>query len=262
MRATSTPPDPSSSHQRAGRGGRHARRQGECLGMIPPLSHHGILEFSVLAHELKQPLAAILGNAQAAQRLLVMATPDLAEVGAAVGDIIAAVRRTDEMIQRLQAFVTAGVLERVRLDINEVIREAIQLVSGDAATHHIRITLALAADLPPVYGDRIQLRQVLLNLIRNAFDAMQQVADAAPTLAVRTLVEPSQVITVAVQDCGRGVDEASLARLFHPFFTTKAGGMGLGLALSRSIIAAHGGWIWASRNLERGLTVSFTLPAG
>lgn len=216
----------------------------------------------MLAHEIKQPLAAILGNAQAAQRLLAMATPDLTEVGAAVGDIIAAVRRTDEMIQRLQAFVTTGVLEHSRLDINAVVREAIQLVQGDAATQHISITLALAVDLPPGHGDRIQLRQVLLNLLHNAFEAMRQVADRAPTLVVHTVAEPAGVITVAVEDCGRGVDEASMARLFHPFFTTKVGGMGLGLALSRSIIAAHGGWIWASRNPQWGLTVSFTLPVG
>jgi signal transduction histidine kinase len=232
------------------------------MGMIQPLPHHGLLEFSVLAHELKQPLMAILSNAQAAQRLLTMATPDLTEVGAAVDDIIAAARRTDEMIQRLQAFITTGALERSRLSINDVIREVMQLMCGDAATHHIRITLDLAADLPPVHGDRIQLRQVLLNVVRNAFEAMYLVADRTPTLVVHTAAKPTGVITVTVQDCGRGIDEASMARLFHPFFTTKAGGMGLGLALSRSIIAAHGGWIWASRNPEQGLTVSFTLPAG
>ena len=183
-------------------------------------------------------------------------------MGAAVGDIIAAVYRTDEIIQRLQAFVTTGTLERSRFNINDVVQEVIQLVRGDAATQHIRITLALAADLPPVYGDRIQLRQVLLNLVRNAFEAMYQIADVTPTLVVGTLAETMGIITVTVQDSGRGVDDVSMARLFHPFFTTKAGGMGLGLALSRSIIAAHGGWIWVSRNPERGVTVSFTLPAG
>src|SRR5262249_36522248 len=119
----------------------------------------------------------------------------------------------------------------------------------------------LADGLPMVYGDRIQLRQVLLNLIRNAFEAMYQVQERDRVLAVRTSSVTLGVITVEVQDRGTGVDETAMEHLFHPFFTTKAGGMGLGLARSRSIIAAHGGWIWATRNPERGLTMSFTLPA-
>jgi two-component system sensor kinase FixL len=135
--------------------------------MIQPLPYYGLLEFSVLAHELKQPLMVILSKAQAAKRLLTMAAPDLTEVGAAVGDIIAAVRRTDEMIQRLQAFIATGALARSLFSLNDVVREVIQLGSGDAATHHIHITLDLAPDLPPVHGDRIQLRQVLVNLVRN-----------------------------------------------------------------------------------------------
>lgn len=232
------------------------------MEQFPSLSQHSLLEFSVLAHEIKSPLMAILSNAQAAQRLLTMATPDLTEVSAAVGDIIAAVYRTDEIIRRLQAFVTTGTLEQSRFNINDVVQEVIHLISGDAATQQIRITLALTADLPPVYGDRIQLRQVLLNLVRNAFEAMYQIADVTPTLVVGTSAETRGIITVTVQDSGCGVDDVSMARLFHPFFTTKAGGMGLGLALSRSIIAAHGGWIWVSRNPDRGITVSFTLPAG
>jgi signal transduction histidine kinase len=118
----------------------------------------------------------------------------------------------------------------------------------------------LAATLPTVHGDRVQLRQVLLNLVRNAFEAMQQGGEGAGTLVVRTSFETPEVITIAVQDNGMGVDEVSMARLFHPFFTTKTGGMGLGLALSRSIIAAHGGWIWARRNPQEGLTMLFTLP--
>src|SRR5207244_3151150 len=130
-------------------------------------------------------------------------------------------------------------------------REVVQLVRSDAARQLMIITLDLAADLPAVHGDHIQLRQVLLNLVRNAFEAMQQGEDGTRMLAVRTSSETPEVITVAVQDSGMGVDEVSMTRLFHPFFTTKAGGMGLGLALSRSIIAAHAGWIWATRNPQR-----------
>lgn len=240
---------------------RSVSRQWQGVGSFPPQPHDGLLAFCALAHELKQPLAAILSNAQAAWRFLAMDTPDLTEVGAALRDIIADTRRTAEVIQRLQAFVTTGALDRTRLDINVVIREVIQLVRNDAARQHVTLTLDLAAELPMVLGDRIQLRQMLLNLVRNAFEAMQAQDEATRMLAVCTACETRDVITVTVQDNGIGLDEESMARLFHPFFTTKAGGMGLGLALSRFIIEAHGGWIWAARNAPRGLTVSFTLPA-
>jgi signal transduction histidine kinase len=218
-------------------------------------------EFAALAHEIRQPLTAILSNAQAAWHFLAMDTPDLQEARAALADIIAGARRTNEVIRQLQGFLTAGTLEQTCLNINDVIHETIGLVRSDADAQHVQITLDLTADLPPVAGDRIQLRQVLLNLVRNAFEAMQQVEDGRRTLVVRTTSTTPGGITVAVQDSGLSIDETSLARLFHPFFTTKAGGMGLGLALSRSIITAHGGWIWATRNLDRGLMMSFTLPA-
>jgi two-component system sensor kinase FixL len=231
------------------------------VGSLPTPHDDGLLAFCTLAHELKQPLAAILSNAQAAWRFLAMDTPELTEVGAALHDIIADTHRTVEVMQRLQAFVTTGALEQTPLDINAVICEVIQLVRRDASRQHLTLSLDLAADLPMVLGDHIQLRQVLLNLVRNAFEAMQAQGNAIRTLAVRTTGETRDVVTIAVQDNGIGLDETSMARLFHPFFTTKAGGMGLGLALSRSIIAAHGGWIWAERNVQRGLTVSFTLPA-
>ena len=238
-----------------------ARMQGERVDMLAPLTPHSLLAFSALAHEIKQPLAAILSNAQAAWRFLAMDQLDVAEVRAALDDIIADARRADEVIRGLQAFVTAGSMERTRLDVNDVIREVSQLIRGDAAAQRFTIRLELATHLPPVYGDRIQLRQVVLNLVQNAFEAMGQTEDTARSVVVRTTLETQEVITVAVHDSGTGIDETSLTRLFHPFFTTKAGGMGLGLALSRSIIAAHGGWIWAVRNPDRGITVSFTLPS-
>ena len=226
--------------QTTARSGRHAAsctyrgapRQWQGVGSLPAQRHDGLLAFCALAHELKQPLAAILSNAQAGWRFLAMGTPDLTEVGAALHDIIADTRRTVEVIQRLQAFVTTGALERTRLDINAVIREVIQLVHSDATRQHLTLSLDLAADLPMVLGDRIQLRQVLLNLVRNAFEAMQTQDDATRTLAMRSTCETRDVVTIAVQDSGMGLDEASMARLFHLFFTTKAGGMGLGLALS------------------------------
>jgi signal transduction histidine kinase len=231
------------------------------VDLWPHLTSNRLWEFAVLAHELKQPLTAILSNAQAAWRLLALDTPALQEVRASLTDIIADARRINEVLQRLLAFVTTGALELTRLDINDVVQEAIRLVHSDAAAQGVMITLELADDLPLVHGDRIQLRQVLLNLVRNAFEAMDQVEDGGRVLVVRTSSTTPGVITVEVQDRGIGVDEMTLARLFYPFFTTKTGGMGLGLAFSRSIIAAHGGWIWATRNPEGGLTMSFTLPA-
>jgi len=229
--------------------------------MQPQLIPSHFWEFAALAHEIRQPLTAILSNAQAAWHFLSLDTPDLQEARAALADIIAGSRRTNEVIRQLQAFLTAGTLEQTCLNINDVIHETIGMVRSDAEAQHVRITLDLAADLPLISGDRIQLRQVLLNLVRNAFEAMHQVADGERTLVVRTTSTTTGGITVVVQDRGLSINETDLARLFHPFFTTKAGGMGLGLALSRSIITAHGGWIWATRNPDQGLTVSFTLPA-
>ena len=243
----------------------HRQRQSRCLpeeGVAPQpqLNSNHLWEFAVLAHELKQPLTAILSNAQAAWRLLALDTPDIEEVRLSLADIIADARRTDEVLRRLQAFVTTGALELTRLNINDVVRETIGLVHSDAATQGVMITLSLTDNLSLIYGDRIQLRQVLLNVVRNAFEAIHQVESEDRILVVRTSSTTPEVITVEVQDRGIGADEVTMARLFYPFFTTKAGGMGLGLALSRSIIAAHGGWIWATRNPDRGLTMSFTLP--
>ena len=161
---------------------------------------------------------------------------NLQEVRAALADIIADARRTDEVIRRLQAFVTTGALEQTLLDVNDVVREVIQLVHKDVTRQQMTITLDLAATLPAVRGDHIQLRQVVLNLVRNAFEAMQQGDAEARTLVVCTSSETPEVITVAVQDNGIGVDEMSMAHLFHPFFTTKAGGMGLGLALTAPLL--------------------------
>jgi C4-dicarboxylate-specific signal transduction histidine kinase len=232
-------------------------------GMASPLhlTSNRLWEFAALAHELKQPLTAILSNAQAARHLLALDPPDLQEARTSLADIIADARRTTEVLRGVQAFVSTGALDLTLLNINDVVRETIGLVHNDATAHGMMITLHLADDLPLVNGDRIQLRQVLLNLVRNAFEAMSQVEAGGRTLVVRTSAATPGIMTVEAQDHGVGVDEMTMARLFHPFFTTKAGGMGLGLALSRSIIAAHGGWIWATQNPDRGLTMSFTLPA-
>jgi two-component system sensor kinase FixL len=243
------------------RDGKHRRMPEESVGLLPQLTANRPWEFAALAHELKQPLTAILSNAQAARHLLDLDPPDLQEARTSLADIIADARRTTEVLRGLQAFVATGALDLTLLNINDVVRETIGLVHNNATAQGVMITLHLSDDFPLIYGDRIQLRQVLLNLVRNAFEAMHQVEDEGRALIVRTSSATPGIMTVEVEDHGMGVDEMTMARLFHPFFTTKSGGMGLGLALCRSIIAAHGGWIWATQNPDRGLTISFTLPA-
>ena len=240
---------------------KHGRRREDDMALHPQLPTNRLWEFAALVHEIKQPLTAILSNAQAAYHLLALDPLDLEDARASLADIIADTRRTTEVLRGLQAFVTSGALDFTPFSINAFVQETIGLVRRDATAQGVMITLELAEDLPAVYGDRIQLRQVLLNLVRNALEAMHEVEDGGRMLVVRTSSAAPGGMMVAVQDCGMGVDETTLTRLFHPFFTTKAGGMGLGLAFSRSIIAAHGGWIWATQNPDRGLTVSFTLPA-
>jgi signal transduction histidine kinase len=237
----------------------HRRRQEKGVTLRPQLTSKGLWEFAVLAHEIKQPLTAILSNAQAAWRLLALDPPEVHEVRATLADIITDARRTDEVLRQLQAFVTTGAQELTCLNINDIVQETVGLMARDATAQGVAMTMALAGDLPLVFGDSLQLRQVLLNLVCNALEAMYSVEDEA-ALVVRTSSTPPGTITVEVQDCGIGAAETPLENLFRPFFTTKAGGMGLGLALSRSIIAAHRGRIWARRNPGRGLTMSFTLP--
>jgi two-component system sensor kinase FixL len=231
------------------------------MALRRPLSADRLWEFAALVHEIKQPLTAILSNAQAAYHLLTLDPLEVQEALASLADIIADAHRTAEVLRGVQAFVTSGALDFTLFNINEFVQEAIGLINRDATAQGVRITLELADDLLPVYGDRIQLRQVLLNLVRNALEAMHQAENGGGTLVVRTRSAAPGGIMVEVQDYGMRIDATTLTRLFHPFFTTKAGGMGLGLALSRSIIAAHGGWIWATQNPDRGLTVAFTLPA-
>jgi C4-dicarboxylate-specific signal transduction histidine kinase len=221
----------------------------------------GELSASV-AHELNQPLAAILSNAQAAQRFLTMETPDVAEVQEALTDIIADDQRAGKIIQQLRALGKKEALERAPLDVNTLVQEVVRLVHSDALARHVTIALDLAAKLPVVYGERIQLQQVILNLVLNAFDAMQPVTNHPRQLRIRTTYVTPCAIAASFQDTGIGVDEATLTSMFTSFFTTKVEGMGMGLAISRAIIETHGGRIWATPNSDSGITVWLTLPTG
>jgi signal transduction histidine kinase len=217
---------------------------------------------ATLAHELARPLAAILSNAQAAQRFLTMESPQLGEVREALGDVVNDTRRATELLQRLRALAKKTHPKRTVFDMHELIREVIQLVDSEASARQISLRLQLRADPPHVCGDRIQLQQVVLNLILNAIEAIPEAPDGPRQIVVHTRHEPPATMTVSVQDSGIGLDVIVLRRIFDPFFSTKAEGMGMGLATSRSIIISHHGRIWASPNPGQGLIVSFSIPTG
>jgi signal transduction histidine kinase len=217
---------------------------------------------ATLAHELARPLAGILSNAQAAYRFLTMESPQLGEVQEALDDVIGDTRRAAELLQRLRMFAKKTDPKRTVFDMHEMIREVIQLVGGEASVRQISLTLRLQADPPHVCGDRIQLQQVVLNLILNAIEAVTEVPDGPREIVVHTGREPSTTVTVSVHDSGIGLGADDLQRIFDPFFSTKADGMGMGLAMSRSIIMTHQGRIWATPHSDRGLIVSFSIPTG
>jgi signal transduction histidine kinase len=215
---------------------------------------------ATLAHELSRPLAAILSNAQAAHRFLTMASPRLDEVQDGLQDVIAETRRAAQLLQRLRALANKTDMKRTTFDMHEMIREVIHMVSAEARARAISITLQLRDDLPPICGDRIQLQQVILNFVLNAFEAMAEASQPPREIVVRTSLEPPQGMTVAVADSGVGLNDEALRRMFEPFFSTKAEGMGMGLAISRAIILTHHGRIWATPHPGRGATVSFSIP--
>jgi signal transduction histidine kinase len=212
-----------------------------------------------LAHELNQPLTAILSNAQAAQRFLAADRIDPEELREILGDIVAADQRAGEVIRRLRALFKKGETQFQLLDTNDVVREALDLAHGDLVTRNIEVTTDLAPRLPSVTADRVQMQQVLLNLLINASEAMSANAPDERTLTVRTQALGGGV-QVSVADCGPGIPEDRELRLFEPFFTTKPQGLGLGLSISRSIVTAHGGRLWSTNNPFGGATFHVALP--
>jgi signal transduction histidine kinase len=213
-----------------------------------------------LAHELNQPLTAILSNAQAAQAFIANKAIDDAELLEILRDIISAEQRAGEVILRLRALFKRGESLMQPLDANEVVREVLSLAHGDLATRSIGAELELAPGLPAVRGDRIQLQQVMLNLIMNASEAMGDAASEERRLTIRTLATDGMV-HVSFADRGPGFDPVLHDQLFEPYYTTKAQGLGLGLSISRSIIAAHGGRLWGVGTRGRGATFHMSLPA-
>jgi signal transduction histidine kinase len=238
-----------------------AQRLRQELTHIGRVSAMGELTAS-LAHELNQPLTAILSNAQAAQRLLAADVVNLEKVREILKDIVTDDKRAADIIHRLRGLIKKGDLEFVPLDLNEIVGEVAWLVRTDAILRNLSLSLEFDADLPKVRGDRVQLQQVVLNLVLNGLEAMRESREGERTLVIRTATDGAAAVRVAVQDSGPGIDEKDLDRMFEPLYTTKAEGLGMGLAIVRTIVDAHGGGLGAANNAQGGATVHFTLPVG
>lgn len=213
-----------------------------------------------LAHELNQPLTAILSNAQAALRFLQRDTPDLGEVRDSLVHIVENDKRASEVIRRLRAMLRKEPVDYQKLSIKEVVRDVLRLINSDILTRNVTVIRDLAPRLPLVSGDRVQLQQVLLNLIINACDAMEEVS-IERTLTVRAHTVPGPAVEVSISDNGRGLPADEPDSIFTPFVTSKRDGIGLGLPICRTIIQAHRGTLWATNNATRGATLHFVLPA-
>jgi len=237
-----------------------AQRSREELAHFTRVSTMGALAAS-LAHELNQPLTGILSNAQAARRFLQAKSPDLDEIRAILADIVADDKRAGEVIERLRELLRKGGSQPERLDLNGLVRDVVKLVGSDALIRNVQIHVVFSADAPTVAGDRIQLQQVVLNLLVNAMDAMTDCPREERVVTVETTTnEPDGLACVSVGDAGVGFDPSKHDQIFEPFYTTKTQGMGMGLSISRSIVEAHEGRIWATKNTGPGATFRFTLP--
>jgi len=213
-----------------------------------------------LAHELNQPLAAILLNAQAAGKLLQAEKPDLAELREIVADIADDDRRAAAIIERMRAMLRGKSLEFQAVSLPGLVRDVIALVHGDAARRRVTLEAALPEDLPPVRGDRVQLSQVLLNLLVNAMDSLDRAPGGKRRVRIFGRVRDDRTVEVGVADSGGGIPAEVLPRVFDAFVTTKPSGLGIGLAVSRAIMEAHGGELSAQNNPRGGATFSLTLP--
>ena len=214
-----------------------------------------------IAHEVNQPIAATVTNAQAALRWLGAEPPNLDEVRQALGRIVRDGGRAGAVVGRIRNLIKKAPPGDERVDINAAIREVIELTRSEAMKNGVSVQTELVEGLPPVRGDRVELQQVILNLILNALEAMSEMSEGPRELLITTGKTESGDVLVAVRDSGPGLAPAALEHLFKAFYTTKPNGLGLGLSICRSIIEAHGGRLWASANSPRGAVFQFTLPA-
>ena len=215
---------------------------------------------SALAHEISQPLGAILRNAEAAELFMQDKSPDLDEIRAILADIRQDDQRAGNVIDRMRGLLKRQNLDKRPVDVGELVGGATTLVRSDAAARHIRLESAVADHLPPVFGDVVHLQQVLLNLLINGMDALDETNEGDRRVRVTAALDGPKTIEIAVSDSGRGVPADKLAHIFDPFFTTKPNGMGMGLAISRTIIEAHNGRLWAENRNGGGASFRFTLP--
>jgi PAS domain S-box-containing protein len=213
-----------------------------------------------IAHEVNQPIGAVRNNAHAALRFLADKPPDLAEVQEALECVVSETYRAGDILAGIRDQIKKAPPRKERVDLSSAIEEVIALVRGELSKHHVSVQTRLAPGLSPVHGDRVQLQQVMLNLIVNAIEAMTTVDDEVRELVVSTEPSPAEGLLVAVGDSGPGIPLVNRERIFESFFTTKAAGVGIGLSICRSIIEAHGGRLWADAHQPRGAVFRFTLP--
>jgi len=215
---------------------------------------------SALAHEINQPLGAILRNAEAAELFLQRASPDLDEIRAILADIRKDDQRAGAVIDRMRGLLKRNKLDARPVEVGELVGDVIALVRADVVARQLKLDVDVPVDLPPVRGDRVHLQQVLLNLILNGLDALNGASGRDRLVSLTARLNGMQTIEIAVSDTGHGIAADKLQRVFDPFFTTKPNGMGMGLPISRTLIEAHGGMLWAENKNGGGAVFRFTLP--
>ena len=245
---------------------KHAQKEHERLRQLESdLAHLNRLSImgeltASLAHEILHPIATARNNARAAMRFLDMSPPNMAEVREALACIVRDADRGKAIVDRIRDHIKKAPPRHDLFDLNEAIEEVTEMVRAPIEKNTVSVRTRLAPGLNSVWGDRVQLQQVVLNLVLNAVEAMGSVAEGARTLTIRTENDAAGILVV-VHDSGPGIDPEHLQRVFDPFYTTKDSGLGMGLSICRSIIAAHGGRLWADADQPRGAVFQFTLPA-
>jgi C4-dicarboxylate-specific signal transduction histidine kinase len=215
-----------------------------------------------IAHEVNQPIAALLMNAATAARWLAHQPPNLEKANQAIARIIGDGERTADIVSRIRNFSKKAPARSGVLEINDAILDIMGLARAAISEHGVSVKMRLSEGLPRISGDKVQLQQVILNLIMNAIEAMSEVSERSRDLLIRTSAADPGSVLVSVSDSGPGLPEANLERIFEAFYTTKASGLGMGLSICRSIVEAHGGRLWATRNEPHGAVFCMTLPVG